>query len=61
MIIYDASSFGLALLHQLRGRIGRDGSDATCLLTLDEEDEEKKDRLLTLVNSDDGFAIAEAD
>lgn len=61
MIIYDASSFGLASLHQLRGRIGRDGSDATCLLTLDEEDEEKKDRLLTLVNSEDGFAIAEAD
>ena len=61
MIIYDASNFGLASLHQLRGRIGRDGTDATCLLTLDEEDEELKNRLLTLVNSEDGFAIAEVD
>ena len=61
MIIYDASSFGLASLHQLRGRIGRDGSKATCLLTLDDDDEEKKERLLTLVNSEDGFAIAEVD
>lgn len=61
MIIYDASNFGLASLHQLRGRIGRDGTDATCLLTLDEDDEELKNRLLTLVNSEDGFAIAEVD
>ena len=61
MIIYDASNFGLASLHQLRGRIGRDGTDATCLLTLDEDDEELRNRLLTLVNSEDGFAIAEVD
>ena len=61
MIIYDASNFGLASLHQLRGRIGRDGTDATCLLTLDEDDPEMKERLTTLVNSEDGFAIAEVD
>ena len=61
MIIYDASNFGLASLHQLRGRIGRDGNKAHCLLTLDEEDEEKRSRLDTLVNSEDGFAIAEVD
>ena len=61
MIIYDASNFGLASLHQLRGRIGRDGNKANCLLTLDEDDEEKRNRLQTLVDSDDGFAIAEVD
>ena len=62
MIIYDASNFGLASLHQLRGRIGRDGSKATCLLTLDDEsDEEANDRLNVLVKSEDGFVIAEED
>lgn len=61
MIIYDASNFGLASLHQLRGRIGRDGKSAHCLLTLDEDDEEKRNRLQTLVDSEDGFAIAEVD
>ncbi len=62
MVIYDASNFGLASLHQLRGRIGRDGSPATCLLTFDdEEDEEAKERLNVLVNSEDGFVIAEED
>ena len=62
MVIYDASNFGLASLHQLRGRIGRDGSKATCLLTLDDEnDEEAKERLNVLVKSEDGFAIAEED
>lgn len=62
MVIYDASNFGLASLHQLRGRIGRDGSPSKCLLTLDDEtDEEAKDRLNILVNSEDGFVIAEED
>ena len=62
MIIYDASNFGLASLHQLRGRIGRDGNPATCLLTLDDEsDEESKNRLEILEQSEDGFVIAEED
>ena len=62
MVIYDASNFGLASLHQLRGRIGRDGFPSKCLLTLDDEtDEEAKDRLNILVNSEDGFVIAEED
>ncbi|MGI6713580.1 MAG: ATP-dependent DNA helicase RecG [Bacilli bacterium] len=59
MIIYNASSFGLATLHQLRGRIGRQGQRALCLLLNDEEEAEEK--LQTLVKSNDGFAIAEAD
>lgn len=58
MIIYDATHFGLASLHQLRGRIGRDGSKATCLLVSNDED---ADKLEILTRSEDGFAIAEAD
>ena len=61
MIIYDANNFGLASLHQLRGRIGRDGSKAICLLAVDNIDEEEKERLLILVDSEDGFKIAEQD
>ncbi len=61
MVIYDANNFGLASLHQLRGRIGRDGSKATCLLAVDDIDEEEKDRLSILVESEDGFKIAEQD
>ncbi len=61
MIIYDANNFGLASLHQLRGRIGRDGSKAICLLAVDNIDEEEKERLSILVNSEDGFKIAEQD
>ena len=58
MIIYDATNFGLASLHQLRGRIGRDGTKSTCLLASNEEDASK---LEILTRSEDGFAIAEED
>ena len=58
MIIYDATHFGLASLHQLRGRIGRDGSKSYCLLASNEEDIDKLD---ILTKSEDGFAIAEED
>jgi ATP-dependent DNA helicase RecG len=58
MVIYDATNFGLASLHQLRGRIGRDGSKSTCILVSDAED---VDKLEILTKSEDGFAIAEED
>ena len=58
MVIYDATHFGLASLHQLRGRIGRDGAKSTCILVSDEEDVDKLD---ILTRSEDGFAIAEED
>jgi len=61
MIIYAPHSFGLASLHQLRGRIGRDGKDAICLLVYDGEDEDEIDKLNVLVKSNDGFYIAEED
>ena len=61
MIIYDPTHFGLASLHQLRGRIGRDGNEATCLLVTNSTDEEELDKLNVLVKSNDGFYIAEED
>ncbi len=59
MVIYDANAFGLASLHQLRGRIGRDGYPSICLLAISDMDE--KDKLDILVKSNDGFEIAEKD
>jgi ATP-dependent DNA helicase RecG len=61
MIIHDADTFGLASLHQLRGRIGRDGSEALCLLVVQDEQVEGISRLQVLVDSNDGFYIAEQD
>ena len=61
MIIYDANAYGLSSLHQLRGRIGRNGESSTCLLVYDEEEEEAVEKLNVLVNSNDGFEIAEED
>ena len=58
IIIYGSSHFGLASLHQLRGRVGRDGSEAYCLLVSDNLDDE---RLKFLENSNDGSMIAELD
>ena len=58
MVIYDATHFGLASLHQLRGRIGRDGYPSTCILV---SNAEEKDKLEILTRSEDGFAIAEED
>lgn len=56
MVIYSADNFGLASLHQLRGRIGRDGSKSTCLLV-----SEGNERLHILEDTLDGFAISEED
>lgn len=61
LIVYDAEFFGLASLHQLRGRIGRSGKKALCLLIDESEDEESKARLDVLVKSNDGFYIASED
>ena len=61
MVIYDANTYGLASLHQLRGRIGRNDEEANCLLTYDGDDEEALERLKILQNSNDGFEIAEKD
>ena len=57
MIIYDAERFGLATHHQLRGRVGRNEYDCTCILIGDESCE----RLKVLCESNDGFYITEKD
>lgn len=61
MIIYDPISFGLASLHQLRGRIGRNGTKSFCLLVYNAINLKEKQKLEILVNSNDGFYIANKD
>ena len=61
MFIHDASRFGLAQLHQLRGRIGRGTHHSFCVLFVDEKDEEEKARLAIMEQTHDGFRIAEED
>ncbi|MDI9470019.1 MAG: ATP-dependent DNA helicase RecG [Bacillota bacterium] len=61
MLIMDADRFGLAQLHQLRGRIGRGERRSFCLLHSEREDETARARLTTLCRTTDGFEIAEAD
>ncbi len=61
MVIEGAESFGLAQLHQLRGRVGRGGEASTCFLLQGDEAGSPNDRLSALVGTSDGFEIAEAD
>ncbi|MEE1989073.1 ATP-dependent DNA helicase RecG [Limosilactobacillus reuteri] len=61
MVIYDADRFGLAQLHQLRGRVGRGSRQSYCLLIADPKTDEGKARMKTMVATDDGFKIAEQD
>jgi ATP-dependent DNA helicase RecG len=62
MVIEHAERFGLAQLHQLRGRIGRGSKPSTCLLLYaDEPGETARARLAILRETDDGFRIAEED
>jgi ATP-dependent DNA helicase RecG len=61
MYIHDAGRFGLAQLHQLRGRIGRGAHQSYCVLFIDDKDEEAKERLAIMEETSDGFVIAEED
>ncbi|MDB6119090.1 MAG: ATP-dependent helicase RecG, partial [Verrucomicrobiaceae bacterium] len=61
MYIHDAGRFGLAQLHQLRGRIGRGSHHSYCVLFVDDKDDEAKERLAVLEETSDGFKIAEED
>ncbi|MBY0372633.1 MAG: ATP-dependent DNA helicase RecG, partial [Bryobacteraceae bacterium] len=61
MVIEQAERFGLAQLHQLRGRVGRGGEQSYCLLVTDKLNEIAKERIQTMVASTDGFHIAEVD
>ena len=61
MIIYNAERFGLAQIHQLRGRIARDGNVGYCYLLSNSEDDDIKDRLTFIQDNSDGFKISEYD
>jgi ATP-dependent DNA helicase RecG len=61
MILHHAERFGLAQLHQLRGRIGRGGHKGYCVLLTDGKNPEALEKLKVLEQSADGFEIAEAD
>jgi ATP-dependent DNA helicase RecG len=64
MIVQEADRFGLAQLHQLRGRVGRGAEQSYCLLvsrSKDELTEEAQKRLQALVDTADGFVLAEVD
>lgn len=61
MVIENAERFGLAQLHQLRGRVGRGGLEAYCILIAGETSKRTLERLRVIESSNDGFYIAEQD
>jgi ATP-dependent DNA helicase RecG len=61
MLVENAEHFGLAQLHQLRGRIGRGAHESFCILVSDAKHPEAQARLKILEETNDGFKIAEAD
>jgi len=61
MMIEGANRFGLAQLHQLRGRVGRGSEKAMCLLLPDTEDALENERLMAMTETNDGFVLAEKD
>ncbi|GEK30258.1 ATP-dependent DNA helicase RecG [Kurthia zopfii] len=61
MVIYDAERFGLAQLHQLRGRVGRGEHQSYCILLADPKSDEGKERMISMVEMTDGFRLAEKD
>jgi ATP-dependent DNA helicase RecG len=61
MVIEQAERFGLAQLHQLRGRVGRGAEQSYCILVTGPLNDVSRERIRTLVESTDGFYIAEMD
>jgi len=61
MLIEQAERFGLAQLHQLRGRVGRGAEQSYCILVTGKLNDAGRERIRTLVESNDGFYIAEMD
>jgi len=61
ILIENADRFGLAQLHQLRGRVGRGADQSYCIMVNTSEEQEAKDRLNVLFQSNDGFHIANED
>lgn len=61
MVIYDADRFGLAQLHQLRGRVGRGSEQSYCILLADPKTEVGKERMTIMTETNDGFVVSERD
>lgn len=61
MVIYDADRFGLAQLHQLRGRVGRGVDQSYCILIADPKTEVGKERMMIMSETNDGFVVSERD
>ena len=61
MLICNAERFGLAQLHQLRGRIGRGSAQSYCILLHQAQSELARERMRIISETNDGFRLAEAD
>lgn len=61
MMVEGANRFGLAQLHQFRGRVGRGDAKSYCLLIPESEDAAENERLSAMVTTNDGFVLAEMD
>ena len=61
MVVEDADCFGLSQLHQLRGRVGRGNRQSFCIFYGADRGAEARERLSTLVHTNDGFVIAQKD
>ncbi|MBB5172116.1 ATP-dependent DNA helicase RecG [Texcoconibacillus texcoconensis] len=61
MVIYDAERFGLAQLHQLRGRVGRGAEQSYCVLLADPKSDVGKERMQIMTETNDGFELSERD
>jgi ATP-dependent DNA helicase RecG len=61
MMVEGADRFGLAQLHQFRGRVGRGAAESYCLLLADEATQATRDRLRLVAGTTDGFRLAEYD
>ena len=61
MVIEGADRFGLAQLHQFRGRVGRGEAQSYCILIPEREDSAENERLAAMTRTNDGFELAEED
>ncbi|RJX17836.1 MAG: ATP-dependent DNA helicase RecG [Desulforudis sp.] len=61
MVVFDAERFGLAQLHQLRGRVGRGAAQSWCILVGQPKTDEARERIKTITSTTDGFKLAETD
>lgn len=61
MVINDAERFGLAQLHQLRGRVGRGSFQSYCILIADPKSDEGKERMRVMTETNDGFVLSQKD